>query len=278
KHRALKLKQYLARAPLPRAVLDEPVTVERAKREELLDVEPLLIGEETVNRTHTDDPRPRPGAGPRRPGADLAEPLEGDSCPREATTQLGKRSLRRCLDTVPGGEVVHSQPLVASRPQRKRIFGAVEEIGRKRPHVGAGQEDAGVWLQRALVRGQHRRPVAASETDAGLGARIRHAVNSELPRHRPRQAGDLVPVRIGQHPRSPHGHRKELVIDNDNGIEATIAVAELDNAHGLEPTPSAQSHSGAAAGARAGGTKAMVNSQWTTYKITGYGTMAVRPD
>ena len=81
KHVAPELKQRLARAHLPRAVLDEPVTVERTKREELLGVEPLLIGEETVNRAHTDDPRPRPGAGPRRPGADLAEPLEGDGCP-----------------------------------------------------------------------------------------------------------------------------------------------------------------------------------------------------
>jgi len=30
------------------------------------------------------------------------------------------------------------------------------------------------------------------------------------------------------------------MIDNDNGIEAKTAVAELDNAHGSEPTPYVQ--------------------------------------
>jgi hypothetical protein len=128
---------------------------------------------------------------------------------------------------------------VASRPEWDRIFPAVEKISRKRPHVGAGQKDVTVRLERALVGGEHRGTVAAGEADAGLGAGVGRPAGGELPRHRAGEASHFVDIDIGQHPGPPSRDRELVVIDDDERLEALQLVRKLDDAHGLEPTPGA---------------------------------------
>jgi hypothetical protein len=53
---------------------------------------------------------------------------------------MGERGLGGRLDTVARGEVVQRESLVRPRPERERALTSVQEIGRERPHVGAGQK------------------------------------------------------------------------------------------------------------------------------------------
>jgi hypothetical protein len=148
---------------------------------------------------------------------------------------MGKGRLGGPLDAVAGGEVVHAESLVSPRPQRNGVLVSVEEIGRKRPHVGTGQEGVAVRLQRALVCREHRGAVAVGEADAGLRAAVRHSAGGELPCHRACKTRDLLNVDIRQHPRPPRPDRKEVVIDDQEGFKPGTGFAELDNAHGYEP-------------------------------------------
>src|SRR5262249_28266519 len=135
----------------------------------LLDVEPGRVGEETVDRAHGDDPRAGAGAGASRPGADLAEALDCDRRAVECAANASERSFGSCLDAMPRTEVVHPEPLERLRPDRQRVQVRLEEIGRRRPHVRTREEGFGVWLDRVLVRGEHRSSIAAGETNARLG-------------------------------------------------------------------------------------------------------------
>jgi hypothetical protein len=149
---------------------------------------------------------------------------------------MRERCLGCGLDAMSGSEVVHSKSLVTLRPQRERVFPAVEEVGRSRPHVGAGQKGVAVRLQPPLVRGQYCGPVAACETDARLGARVGHAAGRELLRHCARETGDFLDIDVGQHPSAARRDREQIVVDDHEGLEAGTDVAKLDNAHRSEPT------------------------------------------
>jgi hypothetical protein len=152
-------------------VLDEAVAVARSQREQLVDVEPVPIGEETVDSAHADDARPGVCAGARRPGADLPEALDRDGRALERAAKMGERCVGGRRDAVTGGEVVHAEARMRPCPQRHGVLVALEEIGGKRPHVRAGQERVPVRLERAPVCGEHRSSIAAGEADPGLGAR-----------------------------------------------------------------------------------------------------------
>jgi hypothetical protein len=71
-----------------------------AERNERLDVEPIRIGEQTIDGAHPHNPRPRPSARTRRPGAHLAESLDRDSRALEGAPELRERRLGGRLDTV----------------------------------------------------------------------------------------------------------------------------------------------------------------------------------
>jgi hypothetical protein len=212
-------------------VLDESVAVAVTQREQLLEAQTFGLGEETIKCAHCNETCAGPCAGIRRPRADLAEPFDGNGRSFEAAAEVAESGLGCRLHAVPCGQVVHPQSLVRPPPKRKRIVVAVEKIGRRRPHVGTGQEDVAVWLQRALVRSEHSGPVPAAEANAGLCARIRHTECGELPRHRSRQTCDFLYLDIGQHAGPARGNRKELMVDDDEGFEAGKAVAEFEDAH-----------------------------------------------
>ena len=108
---------------------------------------------------------------------------------------------------------------------------AVEEVLGERPHVGAGQDHLAIGLERALVGREDRGPVAAAEADPDLRPGVRDAEGRELPRHRAGEAGDLGHVDVRQHPRAPGRDRKEVVVDDDEGLQRLTIVAQLDDAH-----------------------------------------------
>ena len=151
---------------------------------------------------------------------------------------MNERRLDGGFDPMSRREVVHSQPLVTLGPQRRGTVRLLEEVRCRRAHVGAGEEDLAVRLERALVRCEQCAAVASGEAKPRLGARVGHSASGELPRHRAREAGDFLDVDVRQHPRPARRDRKEVVVDDDEGLEAGSVVAELDDAHGAEATPS----------------------------------------
>ena len=138
-----------------------------------------------------------------------------------------------------GGEVVHPQALVRPRPARERILVAVEEVLGERPHVGAGQDHLAIGLERALVGREDRGPVTAAEADPDLRPGVRDAEGRELPRHRAGEAGDLVDVDVGQHPRAARGQREVVVVDDDEGLDLVVLGPQVDDAHAAHDPASA---------------------------------------
>src|SRR5262245_33042208 len=129
-HVAVEPEELLSWSPELRAVLDKTVAVAGPELEQLLEVEPVGIGEKAVGGTDGHNPRPRPGARPRGPGADLAEALDRTPRASERVTEMAKTRLCGRLHAVTGRQVVHSEPLVRLGPERKRILVAFEEVGR----------------------------------------------------------------------------------------------------------------------------------------------------
>ena len=201
------------------------------------DVEPVRIGEQPVDRAHADDAGARACGGERHPGADLAEALDRDRGAVELSAAVGERGLGGGLDAVAGGEVVHVDALVALRPQRRRALQRVREVGRRRAHVGPGEEDVAVGLERAPVRGHDVLARAAREPHARLGAGVGHAPDRELPGHRAREARHLADVDVRQHPRPARRDRELVVVDDHEGLQTVVVIAELDHAHAVSLLP-----------------------------------------
>ena len=231
---------------------DERVAEPLAQGEELVDVEAIGVGEQPVDRAHADDPGARADGGECDPGTDLAEALDGDRGAGQRAAAVGQRSLRGRLHAVSRGEVVHVDALVALRPQRQRALQRVRKVGRGRPHVGAGEEHVAVGLERPAIGGEDLVPGAAREPHARLRARIGHAPDGELPRHRAREARHFVDVHVRQHPRPAGRDRELVVVDDHEGLEAVALVAELDHPHAVEPNGPWEIGVRPAAGARNG--------------------------
>jgi hypothetical protein len=147
---------------------------------------------------------------------------------------MGEGSLGGRLDPVPGGEVVHAEPVVILRPKWNRAVAAVDEVGRRDPHVWPGDEDLAIRLERPFVPREHGRAIAVGEAETRLGARVGNPAGRELAGHRPGETSNLIDVDVGQHPRSARGDRKELVVDDHECLHGQTVVVKFDQAHGLQ--------------------------------------------
>ena len=167
------------------------------------------------------------------PAPTLPKPSIGDRGAGQRAAAVGERGLRGRLDAVARGEVVHVDALVALRPQRQRTLQLVREVGRERAHVGPGQEHLAVGLERPPVGGEDLVACAAGEPHACLRARVGHAPDGELPRHRAREARHLVDVHVRQHPRPARRDRELVMVDDHEGLQAVALVAKLDHPHAV---------------------------------------------
>src|SRR4029079_15277264 len=97
------------------------------------------VEEETVNGADRHDARAGPGAGTGGSSADLAEALDRNGRSFEAPSEVSERGTGGRLDAVTCRQVVHSEPLVALRPEGQ-VLDEVwrDEGGRPGAHVRAG--------------------------------------------------------------------------------------------------------------------------------------------
>ena len=160
------------------------------------------------------------------PAPTLPKPSIATVATFESSAEMRERRFRGSLDAVPCGQVVHTQAFVALGPERQFGGALLEEIGRLRTHIGAGEKGLAVRLECALVRRQHGRTIAGGEANTRLSACIRDPARCELPRHRASEPRHLLLVDVGKHPRPSRGHREELVVDDDHRFQADPLVAQ----------------------------------------------------
>src|SRR5262249_52365186 len=99
---AVELEELLRGPRWTQAVLDKPLAVAPAQLEELVDVEPGRVREETVDGAHPDETCSRPYAGTRRPGSHLSEAFDREGRTCQAPAEVAESCFGSRLDPVPG--------------------------------------------------------------------------------------------------------------------------------------------------------------------------------